>query len=140
MTPDSQVWFITGCSTGFGRELARLVLERGQRAVVTARDAARVADLAEGAVADRALPLALDVTDGAQIDAAVRTALDRFGRIDVLVNNAGYGYLAAIEEGEDAGIRAQFETNVFGLADLIRQTLPGMRERRSGHKIGRAHV
>jgi NAD(P)-dependent dehydrogenase (short-subunit alcohol dehydrogenase family) len=128
------VWFITGCSTGFGRDLARLVLERGWRAVVTARDAARVADLVD-AGPDRALALTLDVTDQEQIDAAVRAAASRFGRIDVLVNNAGYGYQASVEEGDEAAIRAQFDTNVFGLFALTRAVLPGMRDRRSGHVV-----
>lgn len=126
------VWFITGCSTGFGRELAQLVLARNWRAVVTARDTARVADLAQGRE-DRALALDLDVTDPAQITAAVQAAEDRFGAIDVLVNNAGYGYQASVEEGVDAEIRAQFEANVFGLFAMIRAVLPGMRARRRGH-------
>jgi NAD(P)-dependent dehydrogenase (short-subunit alcohol dehydrogenase family) len=126
------VWFITGCSTGFGRELARLVLDRGWRAVVTARDKERVADLAERGE-ERALPLALDVTDAAQIKAAVRAAEERFGAIDVLVNNAGYGYQASVEEGVEAEIRAQFDANVFGLFAMIRAVLPGMRARRRGH-------
>ncbi len=130
----SPVWFITGCSTGFGRELARLVIGRGWRVVVTARDAARVADLAEAAN-DRVLALPLDVTDGHQITAAVAAAEDRFGRIDVLVNNAGYGYQASVEEGEEAAIRAQFDANVFGLFALTRAVLPGMRTRRHGHVV-----
>jgi NAD(P)-dependent dehydrogenase (short-subunit alcohol dehydrogenase family) len=130
----SPVWFITGCSTGFGHELAKLVLARGWRAVVTARDKARVASLAQGA-GDRALALGLDVTDPGQIVAAVRAAQDRFGRIDVLVNNAGYGYQASVEEGDDGAIRAQFETNVFGLFALTRAVLPGMRARRGGYVI-----
>jgi len=125
------VWFITGCSTGFGRELARLVLERGWRAVVTARDSDRVADLVEQ-FGDRALALSVDVVDQAQIDAAVAASTERFGRIDVLVNNAGYGYQSSIEEGEDHEIRAQFDANVFGLFALTRAVLPGMRERRAG--------
>ncbi|MDP9108141.1 MAG: SDR family NAD(P)-dependent oxidoreductase, partial [Pseudomonadota bacterium] len=94
------VWFITGCSTGFGRELAKLVLARGWRAVVTARDVTAVQDLIEGCE-ERAVAVALDVTNPSQIDAAVASAEAKFGAIDVLVNNAGYGYLAAIEEGED---------------------------------------
>lgn len=132
--PETPTWFITGCSTGFGRDLARLVLDRGWRAVVTARDVDRVADLAEGA-ADRALALALDVTRGDEIAAAVEAAEARFGRIDVLVNNAGYGYQSSVEEGEDHAIRAQFDTNVFGLFALTRAVLPGMRTRRSGHIV-----
>ena len=131
---DSPVWFITGCSTGFGRELARLVLERGWRAVVTARNPSQVADLVQGHD-DSAIALALDVTDHKQIAAAVTAAQQRFGRIDVLVNNAGYGYLAAIEEGEDAEIRALFEANFFGLAAMTRAVLPGMRARHSGHIV-----
>jgi len=131
---ENPVWFITGCSTGFGRELARLVLERGWRAVVTARDAGRVRDLAEGHK-DRVLALSLDVTRQDEIVAAVQQAERRFGAIDVLVNNAGYGYQTSIEEGDDAEIRAQFETNVFGLAAMTRAVLPGMRARRRGHIV-----
>lgn len=101
----SPVWFITGCSTGFGRDLAQLILDRGWRAVVTARDASRVADLGRGAE-DRVLALSLDVTDAGQIKKAVAEAEARFGSIDVLVNNAGYGYQAALEEGVDEEIRA----------------------------------
>ena len=133
-SPTSPVWFITGCSSGFGQELAKLVLARGWRAVVTARDKTRVADLALGAD-DRALALDLDITDAAQITAAVQAAEARFGHIDVLVNNAGYGYQAAIEEGEDAEIRAQFDANVFGLFAMTRAVLPGMRARRKGHVL-----
>ncbi len=124
-------WFITGCSTGFGRELARLVLDGGGRAVVTARDKVRVADLAEHG-GERALALDLDVTDAGQVAAAVQAAEARFGRVDVLVNNAGYGYQAAIEEGEEDEIRAQFDANVFGLFAMTRAVLPGMRDRRHG--------
>ena len=131
---DTPVWFITGCSTGLGRDAAKAVLERGWRVAATARDIAKVADLAEGA-GDRLLPLALDVDDAGSIAAAARAAQDRFGRIDVLLNNAGYGYQASVEEGVDAEIRAQFETNVFGLFALTRAVLPGMRERRTGHVI-----
>ncbi|MEU8637138.1 oxidoreductase [Amycolatopsis sp. NPDC048633] len=127
-------WFITGCSTGLGRALATAVLERGQRAVVTARDPARVADLVERH-GDRALALPLDVTDHAQVTDAVKRAEAAFGRIDVLVNNAGYGYLAAVEEGEDDEVRKLFDANVFGLADVTRAVLPGMRARRSGHVV-----
>ena len=131
---DNPVWFITGCSTGFGRELAQIVLRRGWRAVVTARDISRVQDLAQG-YEDSALALSLDVTKQEQIAAAVKAAEDRFGSIDVLVNNAGYGYQSSIEEGDDAEIRAQFDTNVFGLAAMTRAVLPGMRSRRRGHIV-----
>jgi NAD(P)-dependent dehydrogenase (short-subunit alcohol dehydrogenase family) len=131
MNRDNPVWLITGCSTGFGRELAKLVLARGWRAVVTARDPAKVADIAEGH-AERALVVPLDVTQRAQIDEAVKAAQQHFGRIDVLVNNAGYGYLAAIEEGEDGAVRDMFEANVFGLVDMTKAVLPVMRKQRSG--------
>jgi NAD(P)-dependent dehydrogenase (short-subunit alcohol dehydrogenase family) len=131
MNRSDPVWLITGCSTGFGRELAKLVLARGWRAVVTARNPAQLADIAQGH-AERALVLPLDVTQRQQIDDAVAQARQRFGRIDVLVNNAGYGYLAAIEEGEDDAVRAMFETNVFGLIDMTKAVLPIMREQRSG--------
>ncbi len=128
---EKPVWFITGCSTGFGRELAKILLQRGYRVVATARDPAKIADLAEGHAAT-ALALALDVEKQPQIEAAVEAARRKFGRIDVLVNNAGYGYLAAIEEGDDADIRAMFETNFFGLAAMTRAVLPIMRAQKSG--------
>lgn len=131
---NAPVWFITGCSTGFGKELARLVLAQGWNAVVTARRPESLAELVEGA-GERALALKLDVDDPAQIEAGVKAALEQFGRIDVLVNNAGYGYQAAVEEGVDAEIRAQFETNVFGLFAMTRAVLPAMRAQRSGHVI-----
>jgi NAD(P)-dependent dehydrogenase (short-subunit alcohol dehydrogenase family) len=134
MSTDTPVWFITGCSTGFGQELAKLVLARGWNAAVTARDKSRVADLVTSHEGN-ALALDLDVTDGAQISTAVNAARERFGRIDVLVNNAGYGYQASVEEGDEAEIRAQFDANVFGLFALTRAVLPGMRERRRGHVI-----
>jgi NAD(P)-dependent dehydrogenase (short-subunit alcohol dehydrogenase family) len=140
MTSDtSPVWFITGCSTGFGRELAKLVLDRDWRVVVTARDIDRVRDLADGHQ-ENALALALDVTDAGQVAASVKAAEDRFGAIDVLVNNAGYGYQAPVEEGDDAEIRAMFEANVFGLAAMIRAALPGMRARRRGHIVNISSV
>lgn len=129
---NTPVWFITGCSTGFGRELALQVLARGWRVIVTARDQERVADLASDS-GGRALALALDVTDSAQIAAAVKAAQDHFGAIDVLVNNAGYGYQSSVEEGDETEIRAQFDANVFGLFAITRAVLPGMRARRKGH-------
>ena len=134
MAQTTPVWFITGCSTGFGHELAKLVLERGWNAVVTARDAKRVADLVKGHE-NNALAVSLDVTDARQIAAATRAATEKFGRIDVLVNNAGYGYQASIEEGDDAEIRAQFDANVFGLFAMTRSVLPVMRGQKSGHVI-----
>lgn len=124
-------WFITGCSTGLGRAFADAVLARGENAVVTARDVANVQDLADS-YPDTALALALDVTDDAQVGAAVTAAKQRFGSIDVLVNNAGYGYRAAIEEGEDDAVRQLFETHVFGPVRTIKAVLPDMRARRAG--------
>lgn len=131
MNRTDPVWLITGCSTGFGRELAKLVLARGWRAVVTARNPAQVADIAEGH-GDRALVLPLDVTRREQIDDVVARARQHFGRIDALVNNAGYGYLAAIEEGDDKEVRDMFETNVFGLVDMTKAVLPVMRAQGNG--------
>src|SRR5271157_1790510 len=125
------VWFITGCSTGFGRELSTILLKSGYRAVVTARDKAKVADVVAGHDKN-GLALALDVDKQDQIDAAVKATEARFGRIDVLVNNAGYGYLAAVEEGDDADVRAMFDTNFFGLAAMTRAALPIMRTQKSG--------
>jgi NAD(P)-dependent dehydrogenase (short-subunit alcohol dehydrogenase family) len=129
--PPMSTWLITGCSTGLGRALAEAVIEAGHNAVVTARDAARVSDLADAAP-QRVLPAALDVTKPEQVAAAVQQADERFGVIDVLVNNAGYGYRAAIEEGDDAEIRTLFDTHFFGTVAVIKAVLPGMRARRSG--------
>lgn len=132
--PTDRVWLITGCSTGIGREIARAVLARGERAAVTARSPDAVADLV-AAHPERALGLALDVTDREQIAAAVAATERAFGAIDVLVNNAGYGYMAALEEGEDAEVRRLFDTNYFGVVDLIKAVLPGMRARKRGHIV-----
>jgi len=128
---NKKVWFITGCSTGFGRELAKELLENGYRVVVTARDAGKIQDLAE-INRDNALAVSLDVTDKTQVQNAVAEAEARFGAIDVLVNNAGIGYFGAIEESEEAEVRRMFETNFWGLAEMTRAVLPKMRERRSG--------
>jgi NAD(P)-dependent dehydrogenase (short-subunit alcohol dehydrogenase family) len=124
-------WLITGCSTGLGRALADAVIAAGHNTAVTARDVGKVADLALGKE-DRVLPLPLDVTDAVQVTNAVSQAEERFGGIDVLVNNAGYGYRAAVEEGDEADIRALFETQFFGAVAMIKAVLPGMRARRSG--------
>jgi NAD(P)-dependent dehydrogenase (short-subunit alcohol dehydrogenase family) len=126
---DAPVWFITGCSSGFGLELARQSIEHGYRTVVTARDAAKL----EGyAATDNVLVLELDVTKPEQVAAAMKATEARFGEVDVLVNNAGIGYFAAIEEGEDAEVRKMFEVNVFGMTRMIQAALPGMRRRRTG--------
>ena len=124
-------WLITGCSTGLGRAFAEAVLDHGHNAVVTARDVSKVRDLAAKYPAT-ALALALDVTNDTQVSAAVDTAEDRFGAVDVLVNNAGYGYRAAVEEGEDDAVQRLFDTHVFGSVRTIKAVLPGMRARRSG--------
>ena len=123
-------WLITGCSTGLGRHLAKAVLERGYNAVVTARDATR----------SETWPLhspsgcsrALDVTDQVQVTQGVSQAEERFGAVDVLVNNAGYGYRAAVEEGERTRCAQLFATNFFGPVAMIKAVLPSMRARRSG--------
>ena len=124
-------WLITGCSSGLGRALAEAVIAAGNNVVATARDAGKVADLAE-AKTGRVLALPLDVTDRQQVADAVRQAEEKFGGVDVLVNNAGYGYRAAVEEGDDSDIRTLFETQFFGSVAMIKAALPGMRARRSG--------
>jgi NAD(P)-dependent dehydrogenase (short-subunit alcohol dehydrogenase family) len=127
-------WLITGCSTGIGREIARAALEAGHSVAVTARNVDAVADFVDQ-FGDRALALPLDVTNRDQITAVVGEVEKAFGGIDVLVNNAGYGYMAAVEEGEDAEVRKLFDTNYFGVVDTLKAVLPGMRARRSGHVI-----
>jgi NAD(P)-dependent dehydrogenase (short-subunit alcohol dehydrogenase family) len=124
-------WLITGCSTGLGRALAEAVLTRGHQATVTARDAAAVHDLVS-AHPERALALPLDVTDPDQVADAARQTRDRFGGVDVLVNNAGYGYRAAVEEADDADVQRLFDTNFHGAVAMIKAVLPDMRARRSG--------
>ena len=124
------VWFITGCSTGFGKELATLLLDRGYNVVATARKKEQLEELTEGK--KNALAVELDVTRPEQVKAAVEQAEQRFGQVDVLVNNAGYGYLAAVEEGEDEAVRTLFETNFFGLVELTKAVLPAMRKRKAG--------
>jgi NAD(P)-dependent dehydrogenase (short-subunit alcohol dehydrogenase family) len=134
MIDDNSVWMITGSSSGLGRELAEKVLEHGYRAVVTARKPDAVGDLV-ARYSDRAIAVGLDVTQAGDIRSALKAAYERFGQVDVLVNNAGYGYIGAIEEGEDAEIRAQFDTNVHGVIALMQAVLPGMRHRAKGHIV-----
>lgn len=124
-------WLITGCSTGLGRALAEAVLARGDNVVATARDVASLRPLAD-AFPGAAEVLPLDVTDAGQIAETVRSAHDRFGAIDVLVNNAGYGYRAAVEEGDEADVQRLFATNFFGTVAMIKAVLPAMRMQRSG--------
>jgi NAD(P)-dependent dehydrogenase (short-subunit alcohol dehydrogenase family) len=134
---EKPVWFITGCSTGFGRELAKYVLQRGYRVVVTARNPDDVNDVA---AMGEALVLNLDVTDQGQVNASIKAAEEEFGRIDVLVNNAGIGYFAAVEESEEDQVRRMFEINVFGLGRMIRAALPGMRRHRKGFIVNISSV
>jgi NAD(P)-dependent dehydrogenase (short-subunit alcohol dehydrogenase family) len=134
---ENPVWFITGCSTGFGRELATQALERGYRVVVTARKPDEVEALA---AKGEALVLKLDVTDQNQIDTAIKAAEKQFGGIDVLVNNAGIGYFAAVEESEEKEVRRMFEINVFGMGRMIQAALPGMRRRRKGFIVNISSV
>ena len=119
-TETTPVWFITGCSRGLGRALAERVLQRGYRAVVTARNPAQIKDIVDP-YANTSLALALDVTNLGHVEKAVARAEKTFGGIDVLVNNAGYGYYAALEEGVDGEVRALFETNFFGLVALTKR-------------------
>ena len=133
------VWLITGCSTGFGRALAQELLENGYRVAVTARNIDQVKDLAD-AYPETAIALTLDVTIPSQIKEAIDATISRFGQIDVLVNNAGIGYFAAIEESEDEEVRKMFEINVFGLARMTQEVLPYMRKQKSGHILNIASI
>ncbi|MGF7147044.1 NAD(P)-dependent dehydrogenase (short-subunit alcohol dehydrogenase family) [Sphingomonas zeicaulis] len=126
-----RTWLITGCSTGIGRAIAEHVLAIGDAAAVTARNPADVADIV-AAYPNRALALALDVADPAQVTAAVAAAEAHFGAIDILVNNAGYGYVSSIEEGDEAAIKAMFEVNLFGALRMMKAVLPAMRARGAG--------
>lgn len=130
----SRIYFITGTSSGFGRALAEAVLARGDAAVLTARNPESVSDLVSR-YAGTALALRMDVTVEGDRTAAVQAALRHFGRIDVLVNNAGRGSLGAAEEFSPAQLREQLELNFIACAEMIRAVLPGMRERRSGHVL-----
>ncbi|SFF66839.1 Short-chain dehydrogenase, partial [Actinacidiphila alni] len=130
----SKVWFITGANRGFGYEIARAALDSGDRVVATARRP-QEAEAALKEHGERVLALPLDVTDTDSVVAAVAAARERFGRIDVLVNNAGYGQLGYFEEQSPQSVERQFATNVFGVFDVTRAVLPVMRAQRSGHVI-----
>ncbi|WP_428330894.1 oxidoreductase [Mucilaginibacter sp.] len=134
-----KVWFITGCSTGFGRELAKEVLEAGYKAVITARKTADIEDIANE-YKDTSIALTLDVTKAGDIEKAVADAVKHFGKIDVLVNSAGIGYFGAIEESEDDEVRRMFEINFWGLANVTKAILPIMRKQRSGHILNVASI
>ncbi len=130
-----KTWFITGASRGFGRIWAEAALKRGDRVTATARKLADVADLAER-FGDTVLPLALDVTDSAQVHQVVQLAYAHFGRLDVLVNNAGVSLLAAVEEASDEQIRDLFDANYLGMVRVLRAALPLLRQQGSGHILG----
>jgi len=135
----NKTWFITGAGRGFGRIWTEAALERGDRVALTLRDPARAVDLMER-FPETALALPLDVTDRAAVFATVKTAHDHFGRLDVIVNNAGFGQMGAIEEVDEASIRANFETNVFGTLSVIQATLPYLRAQHSGHIVNLSSV
>lgn len=126
-----KTWLITGCSTGIGRGIATAALRSGDQVIVTARNTEKIMDL-ERNFPDTALIQRLDLTEKSSMDAAVGAGIDRFGKIDVLVNNAGYGYRATVEESEETAVRKMFETNIFGPGYLMKAVLPSMRKRKSG--------
>ncbi|MEX3974316.1 oxidoreductase [Paraburkholderia caribensis] len=133
-----RVWFITGASRGLGALMAEAALADGNAVVATGRNAASIVErLGESPAL---LPVALDVTSEAQAKAAVEAAVEKFGRIDVLINNAGFGLLAAVEESSDADVRRMYDTNVFGLLNVTRAVLPVMRKQRSGHVINMSSI
>lgn len=134
----SKVWLITGCSTGFGRELAMAALQNGDMVAVTARNTDDIKDIA--GQNDNAIAVALDVTKSAEITNAINATMEKWGRIDVLVNNAGIGYFGAVEESEDDAVRKMFEINFFGLANITQKVLPIMRKQRSGHIVNIASI
>lgn len=131
MTTEDKVWFVTGTSSGFGRHIVEQAIARGDRVVATARDPGALAELAARAP-ERVLALRLDVSQPSEIESAVQAADERFGRIDVLVNNAGFSIVGAVEETSEEDLRATLETMFFGAAALTRAVLPGMRERKAG--------
>ncbi|HTL98408.1 MAG TPA: oxidoreductase [Holophagaceae bacterium] len=134
-----QVWLITGCSSGFGRVFAEAALAEGHAVAATARKAESLEGLG-AAAPDRFLPLSLDVTDPAACHRAVQETLARFGRVDVLVNNAGYGMVGALEESSGGEIRRLFETNVFGLIEMTKAALPVLRAQRSGWVVNLSSI
>jgi NAD(P)-dependent dehydrogenase (short-subunit alcohol dehydrogenase family) len=133
-----RVWFITGASRGLGALIAEAALTDGNAVVAAGRNVAAIVERLGDSPA--LLPVALDVTDEAQAKAAVQAALEKFGRIDVLINNAGFGLLGAIEESTDADVRRMYDTNVFGLLTVTRAVLPAMRSQRAGHVINMSSI
>lgn len=136
---EKKVWLITGCSTGFGRELATMALQMGYNVAVTARKTNDIVDITKD-FQSQSLTLSLDVTKPEEITDAVQQTVARFGRIDVLVNNAGIGYFGAVEESEEAMVRQMFEINFWGLTKMIQEVLPIMRKQRSGHILNVASI
>lgn len=134
-----KVWLITGCSTGFGRELAKEVLAKGYKVAVASRKTSDVDDIV-AAYPNSSIAIQLDVTNESEIKSSVAQTMAHFGQIDVLVNNAGIGYFGSIEESEDAEVRRMFEINVFGLAKMTQEVLPHMRKQRSGHILNIASI
>lgn len=134
-----KVWFITGASRGFGRIWAEAALRRGDKVAVSARNPASLTDLKK-TYGSAVLPLALDVTDSDQVTEAVEQAHRHFGRLDIVLNNAGYALVGAVEEAAEVAIRAEFETNFFGALHVIRAALPLLREQGSGHILAVSSV
>ncbi|MGK3965536.1 oxidoreductase [Sorangium sp. So ce118] len=133
-----RVWLVTGASRGFGAEITKAALAAGGAVVATARDPGRITE--RFGTSEALLPVALDVTDERSVAAAVEAAIARFGRIDVLVNNAGYGILGAVEETSGDEVRRVYETNVFGLLAVTRAVLPQLRKQRSGHILNLSSI
>lgn len=127
----ARTWLVTGCSTGIGRAIAEVLLEAGENVIVTSRKVEDVEDIVS-AHPDSAIGVPLDVTDDNDVADAVAAGEERFGQVDVLVNNAGYGYVSSIEEGDIDSVKAMFDANTFGALRMMQAVLPGMRERRSG--------
>lgn len=134
-TDNPATWFVTGASRGLGAELVRQLLGRGDNVAATTRSAERLSAALAGVDTGRLLPLVVDLTDAAAVDGAVAAALDRFGRLDVVVNNAGYGFLGAVEETTDAEIRQMLDVQVSGVWNVLRSAVPHLRAARSGHII-----
>ncbi|NNE67611.1 MAG: SDR family NAD(P)-dependent oxidoreductase [Pyrinomonadaceae bacterium] len=139
MAEEKKVWFITGSSTGFGKEMAKQALERGHKVAATARDVSTLSDLSEQ-YPESVKAITLDVTKQSDIENSIKTAIEAFGGIDVLVNNAGYGLGGGIEEPSIEQIRAQYETNLFGVINMMREVLPHFRDRKSGHVLNVSSV
>ena len=136
---EDKVWLVTGASAGFGRELVDYLLAQGARVMATARKVEGLKEL-EAKYPESALVRSMDVTDQQQVEAAVSAAVQRFGRIDVLVNNAGFGMVGAVEESAEDEFRPMFETNVFGLIRVTQAVLPQMRKQGSGHIVNLSSI